>query len=138
MMIRPYQTTDLHSVVALWKLCGLVVPQNDPARDIQRKLKVNPELFLVGEIDGKIVASVMAGYEGHRGWINYLAVHPEFQGMGFGRKIMEHAETLLHDLGCPKVNLQVRLTNEKVISFYHQLGYRSDHVVGLGKRLEED
>jgi len=122
----------------LWKACGLVVPQNDPRRDIERKLKLNPELFLVGEQDGKVIATCMAGYEGHRGWINYLAVHPEHQRQGLARKIMAHAESLLRAAGCPKINLQVRSTNADVIAFYERLGFRIDAVTSLGKRLQSD
>lgn len=138
MMLRTYQTTDEEAVIALWHACGLVVPQNNPKRDIVRKLRVNPELFLVGDLDGKIIATCMAGYEGHRGWINYLAVAPEHQRKGFAREIMQHAESLLREAGCPKINLQVRSTNAAVIAFYEQLGFQIDAVTSLGKRLVSD
>jgi ribosomal protein S18 acetylase RimI-like enzyme len=138
MEIRPYQESDELSVIQLWSDCGLVVPQNSPHRDIRRKLKVQPEMFLVGYINGQIIASVMAGYEGHRGWINYLAVHPNHQGSGIGRRIMEKAEMLLRESGCPKINLQVRSSNVNVIEFYRKLGYKYDNVVSLGKRLVPD
>jgi ribosomal protein S18 acetylase RimI-like enzyme len=138
MMLRTYQTTDEEAVIALWHACGLVVPQNNPKRDIVRKLRVNPELFLVGDLDGKIIATCMAGYEGHRGWINYLAVAPEHQRKGFAREIMQHAESLLRAAGCPKINLQVRSTNAAVIAFYEQLGFQIDTVTSLGKRLVSD
>lgn len=138
MMLRTYQTTDEEAVIALWHACGLVVPQNNPKRDIVRKLRVNPELFLVGDLDGKIIATCMAGYEGHRGWINYLAVAPEHQRKGFAREIMQHAESLLREAGCPKINLQVRSTNAAVIAFYEQIGFQIDAVTSLGKRLVSD
>lgn len=138
MMLRTYQTTDEEAVIALWHACGLVVPQNNPKRDIVRKLRVNPELFLVGDLDGKIIATCMAGYEGHRGWINYLAVAPEHQRKGFAREVMQHAESLLRAAGCPKINLQVRSTNAAVIAFYEQLGFQIDAVTSLGKRLVSD
>lgn len=138
MNIRAYQPADEPAVIALWKECGLVRPQNDPRADIRRKLAVNPELFLVGTIDGQIAASVMAGYEGHRGWINYLAVAPALQQLGYGRQIMARAEELLLALGCPKINLQVRTTNQQVIEFYQRLGFVQDEVVSLGKRLIPD
>ncbi len=79
MQIRPFQPQDEETIVALWQRCHLVRPSNDPRKDIQRKRKVRPDLFLVGVLDGTIVASVMAGYEGHRGWLNYLAVNPDHQ-----------------------------------------------------------
>lgn len=136
--IRPYQTADEDAVIALWQACGLVVPQNNPKRDIARKLRVNPEWFLVGELDGKIIAACMAGYEGHRGWINYLAVHPDHQRQGHARELMKHAEKSLRAAGCPKINLQVRSTNAAVIAFYESIGFAVDGVVSLGKRLEHD
>ena len=138
MNIRPFQTTDEEAVIALWKTCGLVVPRNDPVRDIQRKLKVQADLFLVGCVGGDVVASVMAGYEGHRGWINYLAVNPSQQRKGLGQAMMDEAERQLRERGCPKINLQVRSTNVEVIEFYQHVGYDVDDVVSLGKRLEND
>lgn len=137
-IIRSFSLVDQDSVIALWHACGLARPNNNPAKDIARKLKVNPELFLVGEVAGKIVGTVMVGYEGHRGWINYLGVLPEYQGQGFGQQLMARAEVLLGERGCPKINLQVRLLNTKVIAFYEALGFRLDQVVSLGKRLEPD
>lgn len=138
MNIRVYQPSDESSVIDLWTRCGLVAPQNNPRADIQRKLQVAPELFLVGELDDAIVATVMAGYEGHRGWINYLAVEPHLQKTGYGRQIMEQAEVLLRERGCPKINLQVRSTNKQFIEFYQRLGFAIDDVVSLGKRLVKD
>lgn len=138
MKIRPFRTEDQDSVIQLWIGCGLVVPHNDPVRDIRRKLKVNPEWFLVGEIDGEIIASCMVGYEGHRGWINYLAVAPSEQRKGYARQMIQEAERLLREAGCPKINLQVRATNGRVIEFYKGLGFKVDDVVSLGKRLEVD
>ena len=136
--IRPYRPDDEAAIVALWVACQLVVPQNSPQRDIARKLGVNPEWFLVGELDGRIVATCMVGYEGHRGWINYLAVAPEYQRRGVARQIMEEAERLLRQAGCPKINLQVRVANAQVIEFYKTIGFKIDDVVSLGKRLETD
>lgn len=139
MNIRAYQHPgDESAVIELWNRCQLVRPANDPAKDIARKLRVNPELFLVGTIDNQIVTSVMAGYEGHRGWINYLAVDPGHQRKGWARQIMAEAERLLRAAGCPKINLQVRTSNPEVIEFYKRIGYAVDDVVSLGRRLEHD
>jgi ribosomal protein S18 acetylase RimI-like enzyme len=138
MLIRPYQPTDESAVIDLWHRCGLVRPWNDPKKDIARKLLVRPDLFIVGINDDKIVATAMAGYEGHRGWINYLAVAPEHRREGFARQIMEHAEKLLREAGCPKINLQVRSSNSEVIEFYRRIGYAVDDVVSMGKRLIHD
>lgn len=136
--IRPFQPADADRVVALWKACGLFRSWNDPHKDIARKLRVNPEWFLVAEHGGRVVASVMVGYEGHRGWINYLAVEPAFQRRGTGRALMTEAERVLRAAGCPKISLQVRRTNPEVIAFYEKLGFAQDDVVSLGKRLEHD
>jgi ribosomal protein S18 acetylase RimI-like enzyme len=136
--IRPFTLDDEPAVVALWQRCDLTRPWNDPHQDIARKLKVRPDLFLVGLVDGNLIATVMAGYEGHRGWINYLAVDPAHQRRGYGRAIVAAAEQLLRDCGCPKINLQVRTANTEVIAFYRSVGYAVDDVVSLGKRLEHD
>jgi len=138
MQIRPFQPEDEPAVIDLWRQCDLIRWQNDPHRDIQRKLRVRPDLFLVGLIDEKIVASVMAGYEGHRGWLNYLAVAPDHRRRGLGRQIVAEAERLLREAGCPKINLQVRTSNREVIEFYRRIGFAVDDVVSLGKRLIED
>ena len=138
MKIRVYDEQDQNAVIALWQECGLVVPQNNPAKDIARKLLVDRDLFIVGLEGSKIVASVMGGYEGHRGWINYLAVKPSAQRKGYGQKMMYAVEGLIQAKGCPKINLQVRSTNKNVLAFYAAIGYGRDEAVGLGKRLETD
>ena len=138
LLIRPFQTEDEDALVALWKMCELTVPWNNPHKDIARKLQVQPELFLVGILDSSLIATVMGGYEGHRGWINYLAVHPDFQEKGYGQEIMNSVETGLREMGCPKINLQIRTGNNKIASFYQKLGFTNDHVVSMGKRLEAD
>lgn len=138
MNIREYTSSDKKSVIALWDKCNLIVPWNNPIQDIERKLKVDPDLFLVGEIEGVIVTSVMGGYEGHRGWINYLAVHPEYRRNGFGKEIMLEVEKRIKEKGCPKINLQVRSSNKEVIAFYKAIGFIDDEVIGPGKRLIED
>jgi len=95
-------------------------------------------LFLVGLIDGQIVACVMAGYEGHRGWLNYLAIDPGHQRRGYARAIVNEAERLLRAAGCPKINLQVRTSNHRMIEVYRKFGYSVDEVTSMGKRLEHD
>lgn len=138
MRIRSFQPTDAEAAIALWERCGLTRPWNDPGKDIARKLRVQPDLFLVGELDGRIVATAMAGYDGHRGWVNYLAVEPTAQGSGLGRRLMTEIERLLLERGCPKLNVQVRASNASAVEFYRKLGYAADDVVSLGKRLEPD
>lgn len=138
MQIRPFDAGDREEVVRLWERCDLVRPWNDPHKDIARKLTVQADLFLVGVLEDRIVAVVMAGYEGHRGWVNYLAVEPALRGRGFGRTMMAEAESRLRALGCPKVSLQIRRSNLDVARFYASLGYAEDDVISMGKRLERD
>jgi ribosomal protein S18 acetylase RimI-like enzyme len=138
MKIRAFDREDQAEVIELWRACALVVPWNDPVKDIARKLKVDADLFLVGESRGEIVATVMGGYEGHRGWINYLAVSPQHQRKGYGREIMEFVEQRIQLKGCPKINLQIRGTNTQAAAFYQAIGYDIENVIGLGKRLEPD
>ena len=109
-----------------------------PHKDIARKLKVQAELFLVGYLEDKLIASVMAGYDGHRGWINYFAVHPDFQARGYGKQLMDNVENGLRELGCPKINLQIREGNDKVLSYYQKLGFVEEKRINMGKRLEDD
>lgn len=135
LIIRPYETPDEAPVIDLWHQCNLVVPWNDPQQDIQLKLQAQPELFLVGVLGERVVATIMAGYDGHRGCLNYVAVAPDCQRLGLGRRMVEHAEMQLHQLGCPKINLQVRVTNTDVISFYEHLGYSVEERVNMGKKL---
>ena len=138
MQIRPYTPADETAVIALWQRCELTRPWNDPRKDIERKLTVQPELFVVGEHQGQIVATAMAGFDGHRGWINYLAVSPEVQKKGLGRQLMTHVEQALTAMGCPKLNLQVRAGNAQALAFYQAIGYGQDELVSMGKRLISD
>jgi len=124
------------AVIDLWRKCGLVVRWNDPAEDMKKKLEFQPDLFFVGLLDDGLVGSIMAGYEGHRGWINYLAVVPDHQRRGYGRKLVLKAVDELRKMGCLKVNLQVRRSNTSVIEFYKHLGFKEDDVVSLGMRLK--
>jgi len=139
MEIRQFRPEDRAAVVALWERCGLTRPWNDPDRDIDRKLDRDPEGLLVGELGGKVVATAMVGYDGHRGSVFYLAVHPEHQGRGLGRMLMDHAEHRLLEMGCPKVNVMIRTSNVKALGFYDRLGYTpGDGAEALGKRLIPD
>jgi len=137
-LVRAFKDTDEARVIELWTFAGLVRPWNDPKRDIERKLKVQRDLFLVAELDGVIVGTVMAGYEGHRGWINYLAVDIGQRRRGIGTALMRDAERRLRLVGCPKINLQIRHGNTAVQAFYATLGFKDDEVLSMGKRLEDD
>lgn len=136
--IRTFQQSDMDDVVHVWKTCGLAVLWNDPRRDIERKLAEDPSLFFVATVDSRIVGTCMAGYDGHRGWVYYLAVLPAFQQQGIASGLMEHAERELLERGCAKINLMVRTSNEDVITYYENRGYARDDVVVLGKRLIQD
>ena len=138
MELRPFSPADEGAVIELWQRCALTRPWNDPRKDIQRKLTTQPELFLVGELEGTVVATVMAGYDGHRGWVNYLAVAPEHRTRGYGRLLMQQIEERLTAMGCPKLNVQVRASNKEVLAFYRKIGYVADEAVSLGKRLIPD
>ena len=139
MKIRPFEPSDEAAVITVWDTCGLLRPWNDPHKDIARKLAISPKHFLVGvDDDGTIIATVMVGYDGHRGWLYYLGVLPKLQKRGFGRAIVEEAERILRELGCPKINLQVRTSNTQVIDFYRSIGFVEDAVMSMGKRLEHD
>ncbi len=133
--IRPYQPADEDAVVDLWKRCKLVASGSDPRADIQRKLTVQPELFLVGTLLGKVVATAMAGDDGHRAYLYYLAVAPEHQRRGYGRKMVTQILNLLRERGCPKLNLFVSLKNPQVIAFYEHLGFKQNQMVSLGRRF---
>ena len=138
LLIRPFKEGDEDALVSLWNMCKLTVPWNNPYKDIARKLKVQAELFLVGYLEDKLIASVMAGYDGHRGWINYFAVHPDFQARGYGKQLMDNVENGLRELGCPKINLQIREGNDKVFTYYQKLGFVEEKRINMGKRLEDD
>jgi ribosomal protein S18 acetylase RimI-like enzyme len=136
--IRQYSPEDQKVVIELWRKCNLTRPWNNPRLDIERKLKVNPELFLVGLAENRVIATAMGGYEGHRRWVNYLAVDPEHQRKGLGQQIMKAIEDKLLAIGCPKINLQIRMDNLSAVSFYQSIGYKTDDVISMGKRLVED
>ena len=138
LLIRPFKEVDEEALVSLWNMCKLTVPWNDPYKDITRKIKVQAELLLVGLLEDKLIASVMAGYDGHRGWINYFAVHPEFQSRGYGKQLMDNVENRLRELGCPKIILQIREGNDKVFSYYQKLGFVEEKRTNMGKRLKND
>ena len=138
MKIRSYESTDEAAVIALWQACKLTRPWNDPRKDIARKLTTQPELFLVGMLGEELIATAMAGYDGHRGSVYYVAVSPRHWRKSHGKALMQEVERLLLERGCPKLNLQVRSTNEEVVAFYRKLGYEVEERASLGKRLIPD
>lgn len=136
--IRAYNQKDCEGVVALWDLVFPNAPaHNDPNRDIQSKLGVQPELFFVAESDQRIIGTAMAGYDGHRGWVYYVAVHPDFRRKRLGTALMKEAEEALKVVGCQKLNLQIRADNAEVQAFYESMEYRVEERISMGKRLSE-
>ena len=138
MNIRIFKEDDRADLIKLWELCNLTRPWNDANKDIDRKVNFQPELFFVGTVDSQIISSAMAGYDGHRGSVFYLAVHPECQSKGYGKQLMLFIERELENIGCPKLNIVVRTGNVNVLAFYDKLEYCKDDVVSLGKRLIAD
>ena len=138
--IRPFRNEDEDGVVDLWHTCGLVRPWNDPRRDIDcARAGRSSEIFVAvtGEANGRIVGSVMVGFDGHRGWVYYLAAAPECRSRGLGGQLMQHAETWLERLGAPKVMLMIREENEGVRRFYEGLGYGVEKRIIMSRRMTE-
>ena len=136
--IRPYSESDEKAVAKLWReVFPDAPPWNRPETDIRRKLSVQPELFLVAIINSDIVGTAMAGYDGHRGWVYYVAVDPRHRRKGIGTALMKKVERDLIQLGCPKLNLQIRANNDEVVAFYKKLGYEVEDRISMAKRLEK-
>jgi GNAT superfamily N-acetyltransferase len=131
--IAPYRDPDFAAVVALWDACGISNPQNDPARDIPFARDAANAMLFVGHRDGRLIGTVLAGHDGHRGWLYKLAVAPDQQGNGFGRALVRHAEDWIAACGLPKVNLMIRDTNLAVRDFYAKLGYAEQPRTVMGK-----
>jgi ribosomal protein S18 acetylase RimI-like enzyme len=135
-MIREYAERDRADVAALWELVFADdPPRNAPDRVIERKLATQRELFLVAERGGRVVGTVLGGYDGFRGWIYHLAVHPDRRREGLGHALMVAIEERLRALGCPKINLQVRARNPAIAAFYERLGYAVEDHVSMGKEM---
>ncbi|MCP3723695.1 GNAT family acetyltransferase [Paraburkholderia sp. CNPSo 3272] len=143
--IRVFSEADTEAVIALWlqafpEYNDASRPHRNPRLSIANKLGTQPELFFVavrdgGDVDGALVGTAMAGYDGHRGWLYSVAVAPDARRHGLGTRLVRHAESALAALGCLKLNLQVLTDKAEVLAFYERLGYRADAVVSLGKRL---
>jgi ribosomal protein S18 acetylase RimI-like enzyme len=135
--IRAFEERDLEAVVALLRtVFPNPAPHNDPRASIERKLGVDRELLLVGHAGGRLVATAMGGWDGHRGWLYQVAVAPNARGCGYGRAIIEAAEARLRARGCAKLNIQVVASNEIAVGFWRRLGYRVEERISLGKLLD--
>lgn len=138
MIIRKFNIEDTNEVVKIWEECGLLHPPNDPYQEIKNKMEFQPNLFLVGEVAGKLMATIMLGYEGRRGWINSLGVLPEYQGRGYGSELVRNGVEALRDLGTPKINLLIRPGNSKVKAFYQKLGFETEEVIMMTHRFKKE
>ncbi len=134
--IRTYEESDEAAVAALWReVFPDAPPWNEPEADIRRKLAVQRDLFFVAVDGGEVVGTSLAGYDGHRGWVYYVAVRPDHRRRGVGAALMRRVEEELAAMGCPKLNLQVRAPNRETVAFYEKLGYAVEERVSMGKRL---
>jgi len=133
--IIPYSNQYQTAVIDLWRQCNLIVPSNDPVEDIKKKIDFQPALFFIALLFDQVIGSIMVGYEGHRGWINYLAVLPTFQKQGYGKLLIIKAVTELRKMGCVKVNLQIRPDNLQAIGFYQHLGFKQEERISMSLRL---
>jgi len=139
-IVRRVTAADAEAVLALWRVVfpvygDLAHPQRDPAASLARKLAFGDGLFWLAEQDGRVVGTAMGGYDGHRGWLYSVGVHPEARRAGVGARLVAEAERALAALGCPKVNLQVYASNAPAQAFWRSVGYAQDEVVAFGKRL---
>ncbi|GAA2958247.1 GNAT family acetyltransferase [Glutamicibacter bergerei] len=135
MQISELKLTEIGEATALWRSVELTRPWNDPEADARKTLENQSSTILAGRHEQRLVATAMVGFDGHRGWLYYVAVQPGMQGQGFGQEIMGAASRWLAEQGVPKVQLMVRTENTDVIGFYERLGYEAQEVVVLGKRL---
>lgn len=126
---------EVDELVNLWETAGLTRPWNDARADAHAALE-NPTSTVLGGIDdGALVAAAMAGYDGHRGWIWYVAVDPSRQGEGLGKTIAEEAVEWLRRRGAPKVELLVRGGNDAAVRFWRRLGFDVEDSVVMGRRF---
>ncbi len=137
MEIRVFHESDETEVISLWtQVFAYPEPRNDPAAVIRRKFAAQRNLFFVAVDEGKMVGTVMGGYDGHRGWIYSLAVDPAHRRQKVGTALVRHVERALEGAGSPKINLQVHSSNAAVVAFYEKLGYRVEERISMGKVLE--
>jgi ribosomal protein S18 acetylase RimI-like enzyme len=138
MHVRDFREADRHALTELWGACGLTRPWNDPNDDIDRAVAAREATILVGYAADQLIGSVMAGHDGHRGWVYYLAVDPAHQGRGAGRELMEEAGLWLASRGAPKIELMVRDGNDRAARFYESLGFQRQDVAVYGKWLKDE
>jgi ribosomal protein S18 acetylase RimI-like enzyme len=134
--IRTYRDQDFAAVAALWAaLFPATAPYHAPAASVGRMVAAAPDLFFVAELDGEVVGTVLAGWDGHRGWIYSMGVRPDRQRSGVGSALLDHAVEALRARGCPKINLQILDHNRAVIGFYERHGFQVEERVSMGRAL---
>lgn len=138
MEIRIFRQQDFDEVITLWDRCELLRPWNDPEMAIERKINHDISLFLVAEINGEIVGTIMGGYDGHNGSACYLGVHPDYRGRGIANALLNRLEKKLIARGCPKINIMIDSDNDVLQGMYERLGYENEELLSMGKRLIED
>ncbi|MBX3643032.1 MAG: GNAT family acetyltransferase [Rubrivivax sp.] len=138
--LREYNdAADRQQVIALWRtVFGYETAHNDPALAIAKKLRAHDHLFFVADDQGRLAGTAMAGYDGHRGWLYAIAVHPDCRRTGLGSRLVRHAEQALASLGCMKINLQLLASNEATAAFYKSLGYTVEPRISMGKVFHEN
>ncbi|CAN5116359.1 GNAT family acetyltransferase [soil metagenome] len=134
--VRPATAADAEAVIALWTVCGLTRPWNDPGADFDLALKTTSATVLVAVAADGMAGAVMVGFDGHRGWVYYLAVDPAARRGGLGRALMQAAEVWLVEQGAPKLQLMVRADNAEALAFHEALGLEVQPVTVLGRRLD--
>ena len=138
MEIRNFANSDRHQVVSLWNdIFPGSVGHNEPEGAIDRKIVANDGLFFVATVDDRIVGTIIAGYDGHRGWLYSVAVDNAHRRQGVGSALVRHAEAALAELGCPKLNLQVRSSNAGATAFYESLGFQTEERISMGKLVDD-
>ncbi len=135
MLIRTFEMRDYEQVASLWRAAGLTLHLSDDAQSIRQKLERDPELFIVGEVDGQVVGAALGCYDGRRGWVNHLAVAPRRQRNRLGTMLMAELEARFRAIGCVKVNLLIEPDNSGVQRFYDGIGYTRDELVFMEKTL---
>lgn len=133
MNFREFTLDDFDSVINLWKKAGLIISRSDTLEGLKKKIKRDPQLFFVMEKDSFIIGVVMGSYDGRRGWINHLAVDPEYQGMKIGQQIIKELEMRFKKIGCEKINLLIERNNEEVQEFYEKQGFKKDELLFMEK-----
>ncbi|WP_141432243.1 GNAT family acetyltransferase [Bacillus sp. 03113] len=137
MEFRNFTFKDYEAVIELWTCAGIQICRSDSIEGLKKIVEREPDLFFVAEENHKIIGAVMGTYDGRRGWVNHLAVHPEYQGKQLGTQIMKELEKRFKQIGCEKINLLIEMDNTKVQKFYEQLGFNQDELVFMEKWIDK-